>query len=530
MWRALVARQRKLWILCLGMVVNIGWLMPGLTDAATVNVATSVQDGEVVVKVNATFDSCERCNDDGYCTTINSGEIHGICSASGKGSASCSKSLNQCDLHGEHSFTETANDCSGVPATKTVTLEFDNTPTITITGPTGVQNSQFDVSGVANFKPTMHEVKGVIWAQVDSKSLGSKTCYSENCSYSYFGETGLLADVTRPGEHQVVLTAVGCAPNVSDVKKFTMDNTPISVEIYEPTGVVKTPVDIIGKATFRPTNAKLKGTLQLTGGRNGSYSHIQSKNCGTEECSFSLSESGTLYDSKFSGEINLKLEAKSGGISKITTHSFTFDKDPDIFIAKPIGTVSNPFKISGNVKFKPTLTDRKGSIHFNIDGQSGMQKSCLIEDCRFDSEQLYRTHGEHEVVVYASAGVGGTRVKETQTFFVDNTPEVRAIYPKGTVTSPSNIIGTATFKPTPAVIKGIITAYIDDRNVAGKKCTTEECTLNYEDMHGDSYPIKEPGSHTLTIVAEGGGATASDQLDFTVYSEALKPDLGQPCP
>lgn len=120
-------------------------------------------DGGVRVTATGTFDTCTDCDANGEnCTSNNFGVVtvrwpgtsYPHCYGNGQGTATCTATYDRGALHGTHSFEGFASDCKGY-TTQIVTLTLDNTPTVSVSAPSGTLNAPFDIVGHASFKPTL---------------------------------------------------------------------------------------------------------------------------------------------------------------------------------------------------------------------------------------------------------------------------------------------------------------------------------------------------------------------------------------
>jgi len=313
----------KLWPLFMWCVLFLLVIPAHYAMAASATI-TAVDQGNGGVKLTATgsFSTCTYCDANGNnCSSTNSGSISipGYCGASGSGSATCSTILDRGSLHGSHTFTATASDCKG-SASGSTTLVLDNTPSVSITSPSGTLSGPFDITGTATFKPTLSTTKGTIYAYINGGYVGGKNCTTESCSYSYKEVSGSLYDMSHGGPYTVKLVASGGGASATANGTFSVDKTP-TVSISSPSGTVSGPFDITGTATFKPTLSTSKGTIYayINGG------NIGGKNCTTETCSFSYLEinNGNLYTLSPGGPYTIKLTASGGGVTATDTKTFT---------------------------------------------------------------------------------------------------------------------------------------------------------------------------------------------------------------
>ena len=313
-----------------------------LTASASISV-TPQADGSVPATATGSFASCTVCaarDALGNCTqttTVNNGSIWLfrdssplLCGASGNGSASCTRIEDRGGLNGTHVYNATATDCTG-SASSSFTLILDNTPTVTVTNPTGVVSGPFDVAGNATFKPALSVVKGSISGFINGVLIATKTCLTESCVFSYQELAGRLRDMAHGGPYTVRLVATGGGATASDEKTFTVDNMP-TVAVTNPIGVISGPFDVTGDATFKPALSVLKGTIG--GFINGTL--IATKSCLTESCVFSYQElAGRLFSLAVGGPYTARLVATGGGATASDQKTFTVatcrDNDGDGF-------------------------------------------------------------------------------------------------------------------------------------------------------------------------------------------------------
>jgi RHS repeat-associated protein len=194
-------------------------------------------DGGVYATLEGSFDTCEKCDENGEnCVTINNGDIWFyldgglLCIRGGNLSTSCTVLLNRSGLHGTHIFTGVATDGCGGEDTNSYTLTLDNTPEVSVISPEGRVCSPFDIVGKATFKPSLSVYKGVIYAYIDDGSMGHKNCPTESCFYSYRELTGSLYDLPPGGPHKVKLIAWGGGAYAEDQRTFYREDCTPSCE------------------------------------------------------------------------------------------------------------------------------------------------------------------------------------------------------------------------------------------------------------------------------------------------------------
>jgi hypothetical protein len=248
---------------------------PHIALGASASISASPQaDGSVPATVTGSFASCPVCDAvdaKGVCikshnNTSGSVSLYRdsgfLCSASGSGSASCTKVEDRGGLNGTHVYSATASDCAG-SASASYPLTLDNTPTVTVASPSGVISAPFDITGNVTFKPTLSAIKGTVYLYLDNGYFNIyKNCTTENCSFSYQEIAGKLYDMNHGGPHTVKLIAYGGGTSASDQKTFTVDKMP-TVTVTAPTGTISAPFDITGNVTFKPTLSAIKGTVYL---------------------------------------------------------------------------------------------------------------------------------------------------------------------------------------------------------------------------------------------------------------------------
>lgn len=311
----LARRKGPIWVLWLMAILSS---TPGMAASVSIT-ATERGDGGVLLTGRGFFQTCRTCdasgtnctyNNSGYVATYHSTATYPLCSDGGNGSASCTAVLDRGTLHGSRTFRAYASDCKG-NATETTTTNFDNTPTVSVTGPSGTVSEPFDITGTANFKPTLSATKGTIHAYVNGGYVGGKSCTSETCSFSYKEISGRLYDMNHGGPYTIRLVASGGGASASDEKTFLIDKTP-TVNIITPRGCTNSPFNIIGTATFQPTLSATKGTIYAY--VNGGY--IGGISCSSENCTFDyLTLRGALYSLPAREAYVLKLTASGGGAS-----------------------------------------------------------------------------------------------------------------------------------------------------------------------------------------------------------------------
>ncbi len=329
-------------VLC-GLLAPLFFTVSGLAASATIT-AVDQGNGGVLVTATGTFDTCTYCDANGKnCSSTSNGSIAAylngglVCSRGGSGSATCTATLDRGSLHGPHSYSATASDCKGNSSAGTST-NFDNTPSITVTGPSGTVTGPFDITGTATFKPTLNATKGFIRGYVNGSFIGDKSCSTEICSYSYKELTSKLYDMNHGGPYTITMTAYGGGTSATATGSFSVNKTP-TVSVTAPAGNVRTPFDIIGKAQFKPTTSTTKGSM--TAYINGGY--VGSKSCTMETCSFSYKEiTGNLYTLPPGQSYTVKLTASGGGSSASDEKSFFVeDLIPDQGCPEPAPDVSS---------------------------------------------------------------------------------------------------------------------------------------------------------------------------------------------
>ena len=484
------------------------------TDQGNGGVALTAQASTGTVCYYNCDSNGNNCRDS---TTRVSVNIPYYCSNSGEGSASCTYILDRGGLHGTRTFTASASDCKGNSASTTTTTNFDNTPAVTVTGPSGTVSAPFDVTGIATFKPTLQVTKGTITAYVNNGNIGVKACTTETCEYSYQELVGKLYDMNHGGPYPVKLIATGGGATATAEGSFSVDKTP-TVSVTSPSGTVSAPFDVTGTATFKPTTSTTKGTITAYV-NNG---NIGSKACATEVCDYSYNELyKKLYDMNHGDSYPIKMVATGSGATATAEGSFSVDKMPKVVITGPKGTVSEPFDVTGTATFKPTTNATKGTISAYINNGLIGTKQCATEVCDYSYNELYKklydmNHGDSYPIKMVATGGGATATAEG-TFSVNKMPTVAITEPPaGNVQTPFEIAGTAAFKPTLQATKGTIYAYINNGLIASKSCTTEDCIFSYKEIYGKPYAAAAGTKGTLRLTATGGGASASDEQDIFV--------------
>jgi hypothetical protein len=306
-----------------------------LSIAASVTVThTDPGDGSIRVTVSGSFNSCTSCDQNGEnCTTNNNGTVslylgdgvYPIGGASGSGSASYTHIFDRGSMHGSSTFRAKASDCTG-SSTAEYEIVLDNTPTVSVTGPSGTLSEPFDITGTAAFKPTLDATKGTIYLFINGSPYvaASKSCTTEICSFSYQESAGKLYDMNHGGPYTVKLKATGSGASATNEGAFSVNKTP-TIRITGPIDTVTSPFDITGTAEFKPTLNDTKGTIILY--INGSPYSAAAKSCTTETCNFSYKEIiGNLYTLGQGGPYAVKMKATGGGTSVTTENVFYVDE------------------------------------------------------------------------------------------------------------------------------------------------------------------------------------------------------------
>jgi hypothetical protein len=125
-------------------------------------------------------------------------------------------------------------------------------------------------------------------------------------------------------------------------------------------------------------------------------------------------------------------------------------------------------------------------------------------------------HGTHVFNGYAQDCTGSS--SNSYALSLDNTPSIHITSPEGAVVSgPIEVAGTAVFKPTLSAQKGEISLNVNSRWTGmSKRCMTEECTFSFQEIAGHLYEMGHGGPYTVELVANGGGARATDNKTFKV--------------
>lgn len=507
---------------CLAMYAGLLWiLLPQSLHAAGVHLSYSVEDdGAVPITARGSFASCRVCDSSGKnCHTVDTGAVylHGLCSKSGHGSASCTAKRDRGGLHGSHTFNGSAVDCKN-SAQDTLTISLDNTPSISLHSPRGTVKGSFEISGVVHFKPTLSAIKGTIYVNFDKSGLSySKNCRETECRFSFLEDNKHLFDLNH-GEHTVTVTAYGGGATQKITETFTVDNMP-EIHLDNPRGTVRGSFDIKGKIQFKPSVNQVKGSLYVNFDKSGSS---YSKNCKETECRFSfLEDNRRLFDLNH-GRHTVTVTAYGGGAVQKFTDEFIVDNMPEVKLTSPKGTVHGAFNITGTAHFQPSVSDIKGSIYVNFDKSGAYySKSCKKENCEFnyleDNKRLFDlNHGKHTITVRAIGG--GATGSTTEAFTVDNMPVISIEEPEsGLVFSPFQTSGNVVFQPVLPEAKGTISVYIDNGLHYSKSCTQLSCAF-------EKILFPSVGQHILKVRAVSGGAVA--EQDRSVYFENIRPALG----
>ncbi len=297
---------------------------------ATAQLSYTVEsDGSVPLTIKGTFEECIYCDDHGKNCWSNhaAGSVYilSLCGESGHGTASCTAILDRGSLNRTHTFRGVASDCKG-SASDSVTIMLDNTPAVSISGPSGTVSEPFDITGHVAFKPTLQQTKGTINVYINGGHVAGKYCTTEECDFSYKELTGNLCDRNHGGPYTIKLVATSGGASSSAEGTFSVDKTP-TVSISEPSGMVLSPFDIAGHATFRPTLNQTKGTIYVFVNK----SHIATKSCITEQCSYNYEELSGYLVSRPAGTYTILLRATGsrGGTAEDSTTILVEDLLPD---------------------------------------------------------------------------------------------------------------------------------------------------------------------------------------------------------
>jgi hypothetical protein len=122
----------------------------------------------------------------------------------------------------------------GTSTSETNTFTVDNAPIVSVTSPTGIVTSPFNITGTATFKPIMSTTKGTIAVYINNGYIGSKSCASETCDYSYQEITDRLFSMPLGGPHTVKMVASGGGASTSDLKYFFVEGEPILPALGSP--------------------------------------------------------------------------------------------------------------------------------------------------------------------------------------------------------------------------------------------------------------------------------------------------------
>ena len=398
-------------------------------------------DGGVQVTAQGHFATCTTCNQDGDCTSYNSGTVYlkkdnatfyyPDCSKSGNGSATCTYTYDRGYLHGTHTFYAKANDCNG-SSTTSIDLTLDNTPGIASISPGGnTISAPFDITAHVSLKPTLNPSKGTIHSYLIYPSgvasfLRATSCAAEECDFSYQELSDSLFDLNHGGPYKIKIRAYGGgASSEQDSAEFFIDKTPTIGTITPGGGTLSAPFDITAHASFKPTLNATKGNIYAyLLYPSGVANFLRVKSCATETCDFSYQElTGSLFDLNHGGPYKIRIRASSGGASTEQDGAeFFIDKTPTITPVEPRGKTQSPFNIQACATFKPTLSAAKGAIYaylVNASGGSALigSKSCATEECDYNYQNitgnLYRLNpGNYQIKFIATGGSATSEVIE----------------------------------------------------------------------------------------------------------------------
>ncbi len=151
--------------------------------------------------------------------------------------------------HGNHEIHLVASGSGGLVG-GWVPFRVDKTPEVKVTSPQGEVFAPFDVTGMAQFKPTLRKTKGVISGYIDGWNIGSKECLTESCAYSYKEITGQLLNM-RPGggSHRMQFLAYGGGGFNGDVKEFKVVACNLQVATFNTDSLTIDPA-MGGRLTF----------------------------------------------------------------------------------------------------------------------------------------------------------------------------------------------------------------------------------------------------------------------------------------
>ncbi|HRT71653.1 MAG TPA: hypothetical protein P5308_09860, partial [Syntrophales bacterium] len=350
-------------------IVCISFMLIFAGSAIGGNLSLTVKDnnnGTVHVQVVGHFDTCctPNCVDTGYVHIRKSGGAnYNVCYASGRGSAHCEATVDNCDLGydsgGKAMFYAMGRDCTGSLPMVTQAYQPDRSINIDIISPSGTVSEPFDVVARVTLPKTSKAYKGYIEARVSSAygwNLPGMQCTSENCVYSYQALSGSLYDLYHGTNQSVMFGAHGCGLTVYKIGTFSVDKTP-AVSIATPEGKVSSPFDITGTATFKPSLNATKGYIIA---KINGYT-VDTKQCLSESCSYSYWQNrGQPINYPPGGSFTASLVASVSGIS--VTRFKTFEVVPCNLQTGSVNAGPSTIDLSRGeaVNFAGNVTDGSG--------------------------------------------------------------------------------------------------------------------------------------------------------------------------
>lgn len=334
------------------------------------------------------------------------------CTSSADGSATCTATLDCAVLQGTNTFTATATDCTGTGTATPQTLIIDNTPSVTVTSPSGTLQGPFDITGTATFAPTLQTLQGTITAYVNGNPQWHSTLNCNNngpnkgvpCVYSYKAVSGVLDDLNNGGPYTVYLKASSSNAlhpiNVSsNTLTFSENKTPaISLTVpstFQPPPAVNTlsgPFDITGTAVFQPS---LNSTLGWMGGYINGLA-LPQQTFTESQCTYANNSYQCTYDFQTLNKglpydldtslpnthyTLLLFAAVPNAVTYTPTYQFTENKIPIVTIISPLSTFSGSADVKGTVVFAPTLNTNLGWITAYVNGQTISNQAYPANSC-----------------------------------------------------------------------------------------------------------------------------------------------------
>ena len=253
-------------------------------------------------------------------------------------------------------MSQEQTDCEHDDASNSVSIDVNNTPDTILGSPFPGEKvaGEFDITGMAYFKPNPQGYDGEVHIYVDGSKRFCQSYKGSPAKFSYRLDAGTMSN----GQHTFSITVVAANGTVGGgaLFKFFVDNTPeIDLTTPYPNEEVEGEFDIAGNVYFKPNSAGAEGKIHIY--LDGSKRSSKSYEGTTAEFSYNTENPDTKLNAgkMTNGQHTVTIRAvAANGTTSEKTVKFNVDNTPEITISTPSPNekILGKFDFTGSVSFK----------------------------------------------------------------------------------------------------------------------------------------------------------------------------------